>query len=556
MERRAVAVFLLVFLCRGVFASVPSGISPNIVYSNTRKTTPGSAFKLNLDVVLGFLFKTVPRNDSASYGFGKYPDTVFGYCECYNMSQGDCGQCFNIARDGIDEAAPLTVGAQYWVNSSSYRCYLRFENYNFIPGYELPGDLSPAVTPVAIPPEIPEARKGSSSRTGVIVGVTAGAVAALAAAVGVLVFCFRTKSRRNRHLDDQSSSLRQHGEFGDSFEGRSLTFDYEELKLATKEFGEQNKLGQGGFGPVYKGVLTDGSEVAVKKLSLHSSQGNQEFVNEVNIITGIQHRNLTRLRGYSVKGDERLLVYEYLPNGSLDRAFDNSNGKIVLDWPTRYNIAIGVARGLAYLHEESQIQIIHRDIKASNILLDKDLTPKISDFGISKLFDQDRTSVDTKIAGTYGYMAPEYAMGGRLTVKADVFSFGVLLLEIICGMKCRDPRLSPNYDGILEWLWSFHPGGNVEEIVDKELLRSKNYSQTEALRSIHIALLCTHEDEASRPSMSEVVAMFLGYLKLAPLPTKSPWYFGLRNLKLLDHSSNTGGSSNTAETFRTETSSQ
>jgi len=216
-----------------------------------------------------------------------------------------------------------------------------------------------------------------------------------------------------------------------------LIFKYHILREATSNFKAENKLGEGGFGSVFKGVLPDGREVAVKRLKIGSRQGNAEFLNEANLISRVQHRNLVKLLGCCVECSERLLVYEYLQNSSLDKIiFDTTKGHS-LKWSERYEIIVGIARGLAYLHEQSVIRIIHRDIKASNILLDNKQKPKIADFGLAKLFAEDESHVSTRVAGTLGYMAPEYALRGQLTEKADVFSFGVLLLEIVSGRKNR-----------------------------------------------------------------------------------------------------------------------
>ncbi|KAG2241357.1 hypothetical protein Bca52824_096660 [Brassica carinata] len=236
---------------------------------------------------------------------------------------------------------------------------------------------------------------------------------------------------------------------------RGIFFDLQELEIATDSFSEKNRLGHGGFGPVYKGLMPSGEEIAVKKLSLNSRQGSREFMNEVKLLLRIQHKNLVSLLGCCFHGPEKMLVYEYLPNRSLDYfLFDKLNPGL-LDWSNRWRIIIGVARGLLYLHEEAPVRIIHRDIKASNILLDNDLNPKISDFGLARLFPGDGTHTNTfRISGTYGYMAPEYALHGLLSVKSDVFSFGVLVLEIVSGRKNQNPRLGPEMADLLSYVSS------------------------------------------------------------------------------------------------------
>ncbi|KAI8000156.1 G-type lectin S-receptor-like serine/threonine-protein kinase, partial [Camellia lanceoleosa] len=213
-------------------------------------------------------------------------------------------------------------------------------------------------------------------------------------------------------------------------------FKFEKLAIATDEFNETNKLGQGGFGPVYKGKLPDGQEIAVKRLSRSSKQGLEEFMNEVVMISKLQHRNLVRLLGCCVEGKEKMLVYEYMPNKSLDAFLFDQQKQKLLDWSKRFDIIEGIGRGLLYLHRDSRLRIIHRDLKASNILLDEELNPKISDFGMARIFCGDEHQANTRrVVGTYGYMSPEYAMQGRFSEKSDVFSFGVLLLEIVSGRR-------------------------------------------------------------------------------------------------------------------------
>ncbi|KAL5659096.1 hypothetical protein ACJX0J_032259, partial [Zea mays] len=213
-------------------------------------------------------------------------------------------------------------------------------------------------------------------------------------------------------------------------------YDFAELAAATADFSDDNLLGKGGFGPVYKGKLADGAEVAVKRLAAHSGQGLEEFKNEIQLIAKLQHTNLVRLLGCCVQEEEKMLVYEYMPNRSLDCfIFDQQRGPL-LDWEKRRRIIEGIAQGLLYLHRHSRVRIIHRDMKASNILLDKDINPKISDFGMARIFGSNMTEANTnRVVGTYGYMAPEYASEGIFSVKSDVYSFGVLLLEIVSGKR-------------------------------------------------------------------------------------------------------------------------
>ncbi|XP_014523069.2 probable leucine-rich repeat receptor-like serine/threonine-protein kinase At3g14840 isoform X3 [Vigna radiata var. radiata] len=290
---------------------------------------------------------------------------------------------------------------------------------------------------------------------------------------------------------------------------RTGVFTLRQIKVATNNFAEENKIGEGGFGPVYKGCLSDGTLIAVKLLSSKSRQGNREFLNEIGMISALQHPHLVKLYGCCVEGDHLLLVYEYMENNSLARAlFGPEEQQIRLDWTTRYKICIGIARGLAYLHEESRLKVVHRDIKTTNVLLDKDLNPKISDFGLAKLDEEDNTHISTRIAGTYGYMAPEYAMHGYLTDKADVYSFGIVVLEIINGRNNIIHRQNEESFSILDWAHMLKEKGDLMELVDRRL--GSNFKKEEVLVTIKVALLCTQVTTTLRPTMSSVVSILEG----------------------------------------------
>ncbi|XP_031270055.1 probable LRR receptor-like serine/threonine-protein kinase At1g56140 [Pistacia vera] len=297
---------------------------------------------------------------------------------------------------------------------------------------------------------------------------------------------------------------------------KSKIFSYAELRSATKDFNPSNKLGEGGFGPVYKGVLSDGRIIAVKQLSLGSHQGKNQFINEIASITAVQHRNLVKLYGCCIEGTRHLLVYEYHENNSLDKVLFG-NRRFHLNWPTRFKICLGTAKGLAYLHEDSKPKIVHRDVKASNILLDTELCPKISDFGLAKLFDDKKTHINTGVAGTIGYLAPEYAMLGHLTSKADVFSFGVVALEIISGRASSHTNLDGEKIYLLEWAWSLHESNQSLGLVDPTLIE---FDENEALRVIAVGLLCTQASPMSRPPMSRVVNMLTGDLEIGDVTLK------------------------------------
>ncbi|XP_027333384.1 probable LRR receptor-like serine/threonine-protein kinase At1g07650 isoform X2 [Abrus precatorius] len=294
-------------------------------------------------------------------------------------------------------------------------------------------------------------------------------------------------------------------------------FTLRQIKAATKNFDAANKIGEGGFGSVYKGLLSDGTVIAVKQLSSKSKQGNREFVNEIGMISGLQHPNLVKLYGCCVEGNQLILIYEYMENNCLSRILfgKDPNCRMKLDWQTRKKICLGIAQALAYLHEESRIKIIHRDIKASNVLLDKDFNAKVSDFGLAKLIEEDKTHISTRIAGTIGYMAPEYAMRGYLTDKADVYSFGVVALETVSGKSNTNYRPNEDFVYLLDWAYVLQERGSLLELVDPDL--GSEYSTEEAMIVLNVALLCTNASPTLRPTMSQVVSMLEGWTDIQDL---------------------------------------
>lgn len=286
-------------------------------------------------------------------------------------------------------------------------------------------------------------------------------------------------------------------------------YTYKEIRNATEDFSPANKIGEGGFGSVYKGRLKDGKIAAIKVLSAESKQGVKEFLTEITVISCIEHENLVQLYGCCVEENHRILVYNYLENNSLAQTLiGGTSSSIQFSWKTRSKICIGVARGLAFLHEEVRPHIVHRDIKASNILLDKDLTPKISDFGLAKLLPPNMTHVSTRVAGTIGYLAPEYAIRGQLTRKADIYSFGVLLMEIVSGRCNTNTRLPYEEQYLLERIWGVYERNELVTLVDTAL--DGIFDAEEACRFLKIGLLCTQDAPRRRPTMSTVVKMLVG----------------------------------------------
>ncbi|XP_024027464.1 G-type lectin S-receptor-like serine/threonine-protein kinase At4g27290 [Morus notabilis] len=320
---------------------------------------------------------------------------------------------------------------------------------------------------------------------------------------------------------------RKTAKYGDQEEDLELPlFELSTIIAATRNFSPSNKLGQGGFGPVYKGKLDDGQEIAVKRLSISSGQGIDEFKNEVTLIAKLQHRNLVKLLGCCIQGLEKLLVYEYMPNKSLDVFIFDQTQHILLEWSKRFNIICGIARGLLYLHQDSRLRIIHRDLKNSNILLDNEMNPKISDFGLARTFggDDGKSEGKTKrVIGTHGYMAPEYVYNGRFSTKSDVFSFGVMVLEIVSGKRSTSFSLQNEGLTLTGHAWTLMQQGRAIELLDSRL-RDSHHNLQEVLRCIHVGLLCVQQRAVDRPSMFSVIVMLSSNSSLLPCP-KRPGYF-------------------------------
>ncbi|MED6162455.1 hypothetical protein PIB30_070575 [Stylosanthes scabra] len=304
-------------------------------------------------------------------------------------------------------------------------------------------------------------------------------------------------------------------------------FDIATLIAATNNFSTNNILGKGGFGTVYQGMLKDGREIAVKRLSKNSRQGVQEFKSEVKHVVKLQHRNLVKLLGCCIQEEERILVYEFMPNKSLDYfIFDKERSKQLL-WPQRFLIITGIARGLLYLHQDSRHRIVHRDLKASNVLLDGEMNAKISDFGLARSFigNENEAANTATVVGTYGYLSPEYLIDGIFSTKSDVYSFGVLVLEIISGKRNRGYHDKNNRFNLLGHVWTLFKEGNCSEIVDLSIKNSSDLSGV--IRTIHVGLLCVQQNPEDRPSMSHALMMLSSEWAL-PQP-KMPGFFTERD---------------------------
>ncbi|XP_041020630.1 L-type lectin-domain containing receptor kinase IX.1-like [Juglans microcarpa x Juglans regia] len=354
-----------------------------------------------------------------------------------------------------------------------------------------------------------------NNKVGLGVGLGVG-FGVLSCGLGLLWFIYWRKrgDGENEGLDDDVF-------MDDEFEKGTgpRRFTYRELTHATNNFAEGGKLGEGGFGGVYKGFLSESStEIAVKRVSKGSKQGRKEYMSEVNIISRLRHRNLVQLIGWCHAQGEFLLVYEYMPNGSLDTHL--FGGKIMLTWPVRDKIALGLASSLLYLHEEWEQCVVHRDIKSSNIMLDAKFNAKLGDFGLARLVDHELGSQTTVLAGTMGYLAPECVTTGRASKESDVYSFGVVCLEIACGRKPVDPREEPSKVRLVEWVWNLYGKGQILEAVDKGL--SMEFDEQQMERLMVVGLWCCHPDPIIRPSIKQVINVLNSEVPLPELPSKFP----------------------------------
>ncbi|CAN1843825.1 Cysteine-rich receptor-like protein kinase 8 [Linum perenne] len=364
---------------------------------------------------------------------------IFAMVECVRDLSGD--DCFNCLQSLLKPIPFDEEAAQV----SAISCNARYGPTKFFRSSPLPSPLSPPWSPPPSPPPpllSPPSQKGSQTIVKVVVPV-ALIVIAVALVLILIPDCVSLRKLSKGKLmvgvccapDDDSSS-------------ETLSIPFTVLQEATCKFSDENKLGQGGFGVVYKGKMLDGKDVAVKRLLTSSSQGLEELKTEVMLVAKLEHTNLVRLLGFCIQGKEKLLVYEYLPSGSLDHLLFDKRKKSRLNWETRYKIIVGIARGMQYLHEDSRLNIIHRDLKGGNILLDEYMNPKISDFGTARLFSGTQSHIITsRVAGTRGYMAPEYAENGQFSVKSDVYSFGILLLEIVTGERSSETLKSDKFLG-------------------------------------------------------------------------------------------------------------
>ncbi|KAK7343554.1 hypothetical protein VNO77_12368 [Canavalia gladiata] len=502
---------------RSFFSTVD--MRPGVCLQNTANVSNQASF---MRLMFNTMNQTADEAANSPIGAKKYATmsaTISGFQSLYcltqctqDLSPQDCRSCLSSAIGLLPRCSDGKQGGRILFPS----CNVRYELYPF---YQT-DNTSSAPTPAPsglVPPTNPSNSGGSG-------GISSGTIVAIVVPiiVAVLLFivgiCFLRK--RAAKKGDSAKDPKTGTEISTV---ESLRYDFSTIKAATNEFSDANKLGEGGFGEVYKGLLSSGQEIAVKRLSKSSGQGGEEFMNEVQVVAKLQHRNLVRLLGFCLEGEEKILVYEFVPNKSLDYILFDPAKQRMLDWTTRYKIIGGIARGIQYLHEDSRLKIIHRDLKVSNVLLDRDMSPKISDFGMARIFGVDQTQGNTsRIVGTYGYMSPEYAMHGEYSAKSDVYSFGVLVLEIISGKKNSSFYESNIAEDLLSYAWKLWKNGAPLELMDHSLRES--YTQNEVIRCIHIGLLCVQEDPENRPTMAAVVLMLDSFSVTLPVPNQPAFF--------------------------------
>ncbi|XBH80017.1 hypothetical protein VPH35_105846 [Triticum aestivum] len=444
---------------------------------------------------------------------------VYSLAQCTpDLSAGDCLACLRRLLRRINSTTSQFIGGQMY----DIRCNFRYESFSFYGGEPML-HLGPSLAPAGAP--TPTNKRRISKPWVIPIVVVPLAVATF------LRFMFYSRWVKAHHV---GSTVRRaqdmEGEKQLVWHGKNSEFsmyDYEQVQDATNNFSDGNKLGLGGFGTVYKGQFREGLEIAVKRLASHSGQGFIEFKNEVQLIAKLQHTNLVRLLGCCSQEDEKILIYEYLPNKSLDFFIFDENKRALLDWSQLVAIIEGVAHGLLYLHKHSQLRVIHRDLKTSNILLDSEMNPKISDFGLAKIFDSNKPEGNNtrRVVGTYGYMAPEYAAEGILSIKSDVFSFGVVVLEILSGKRNSGSKQCGDFINLLGYAWQLWEEERWIDLIHVSLVPESH--STKLMRCMNIALLCVQENVADRPTMPDIVGMLSSETMIITQP-KQPAYFNVR----------------------------
>ncbi|XP_019172332.1 PREDICTED: cysteine-rich receptor-like protein kinase 2 [Ipomoea nil] len=444
-----------------------------------RTASKQDIFNATAQELLNELLLATPRINGF-YAAAKEPPggggaTTYAVAQCAEtVSKSSCQDCLTLAYNNIKGCLPNSADGR----AVDAGCFLRYSDTPFFADNQTT-DIAPFLV------------RGSSGKKKPILLASVVATIGIILVLGALFLLYRQSRKAN--------AWRRGNILG------AMNYIYKDLKAATNEFSEENILGKGGFGDVYKGTLQSGYVVAVKKLTTISSRAKANFETEISLITNANHPNLIRLLGYSGNGKVLILVYEYMANSSLDRyIYGEKRG--MLNWKQRVDIILGTAKGLAYLHEQLDVCIIHRDIKSSNILLDDEFQPKIADFGLARLLPENKSHLTTKFAGTLGYTAPEYAIHGHLSEKVDIYSFGIVVLEIISGRRSSDLQVEPVTEYLLEQAWKLYESDEHLGLVDNNL-DPNEYEAEEVKRMLEIALVCTQSPSNIRPSMSELVVM-------------------------------------------------
>ncbi|KAK9706481.1 hypothetical protein RND81_07G128500 [Saponaria officinalis] len=492
---------------RNIFSSVET-------YPAWQKFSPTNVSKYaDFGPLLADAMNVVIKKASSATPYFAYSETnltlfekVYTFAQCTpDIDVSDCNNCLNAALSQMSRCCNASI----WTTVFKPSCQLRYDSIGpFLNATYLSTQANP---PSHSPTTINQGTSKKSTLTPVIIAAIAGCVS-----VGLIVVAFVLWILTTDENNIGNSEFVQ--------------YDFATLKTATRNFSAENKLGEGGFGAVYKGTLVNGEQLAIKRLSGTSGQGIKEFMAEARLLAKLQHRNLVKLVGFCSEGDEKLLVYEFMSNASLDGFLFDERKRALLDWATRHKIIMGIARGLHYLHEDSRLTIIHRDLKPANILLDNQMNPKIADFGLAKLFDDSQKFGNTsRIVGTLGYMAPEYMVTGKYSDKSDVYSFGIMLLEIISGRNNRKFYQAHHNEDLPIHVWRLWNEGLAIELTDPALVN--NFSGKDVMRCLQIGLLCLQANVEQRPSMASVVVMLTSSVDL-PLPSAPAMSFPQFNMPM------------------------
>ncbi|KAG2622068.1 hypothetical protein PVAP13_3NG288241 [Panicum virgatum] len=453
-------------------------------------------------------------NESAPLAGSPSPGAVYGLAQCTrDLTAGQCTWCLTTYIAQLRDRFPNNTGGAI----KGYSCYVRYDVWAF--------DIILPPRPAPLPPPPPS----PSVSTGLVVGLSVAGVLLIGLGLSIWLICRRRRKRLRQTMErelEEGDFLDDEPEMQDDFEKGTgpKRFRYGELAIATDDFSDDHKLGEGGFGSVYRGFLKEmGLEVAIKRVSKGSKQGRKEYASEVSIISRLRHRNLVQLIGWCHGGVELLLVYELMPNGSIDtHLYSGASGNTVLPWPLRHEIVLGLGSALLYLHQDWEQCVLHRDIKPSNVMLDASFHAKLGDFGLARLVDHGQRSHTTVLAGTMGYMDPECMTTGQASAESDVYSFGVVLLEIACGRRPMVARRGE--DGVVvhlvQWVWEFYGRGAILDAADARLEGEFDGREMETVTVV--GLWCAHPDRSLRPSIRQAVNVLRQEAPLPSLPARMP----------------------------------